>query len=101
MDEDGAKAFNLFMEKNSTLHTFILNNCGLGVKSTKMMLSSQLINPHMRIQRLFLDNNNIHDLGLKYLGEYLAKQNCIVELTVRNNVKKTNDLGVSYLCESL
>lgn len=58
----------------------------------------------MKLRRLFLDNNNIHDLGLKYLGQFLAKQNCIDELTVRNNVKdksQLNDLGISYLCEGL
>lgn len=40
LDDDGAKAFHLFMEKNNTLHTLRLSNCGLGVKTPAIMLAS-------------------------------------------------------------
>jgi hypothetical protein len=38
LDIDGARAFNEFIAKNSTLRIFKANNCSLGAKSCEMMV---------------------------------------------------------------
>jgi len=104
MYDDGMKHIFEFLKVNTTINTLIMNNCGLGVKSPAFLGMALLVNPKLKLRRLFLDNNNIHDLGLKQLGLFLSKMGSIEELSVSNNVKDksiVSDEGISWLVDNI
>jgi Ran GTPase-activating protein (RanGAP) involved in mRNA processing and transport len=42
-----------------------MNNCGFGVKSPAFLGMVLIFNPKLKLRKLFLNDNDIHHLGLK------------------------------------
>jgi hypothetical protein len=59
-------------------------------------------NKNLKLRRLYLNDNEISNKGLKHLGNIIKMIKTIEVLCIRNNVKsRKNDMGVAGLCENL
>lgn len=73
LDEDGARAFEEFLENNSSLQVLRASNCGLGVKSMEMMATALENNQTgVNVTQLYLSKNNVHGEGLDHLCKFIC-----------------------------
>lgn len=77
LDEDGGKAFALFLETNTTLETLKVNNCKLGQKSCELMIAAFDKNKKMKIIDLQAQGCDFSEEGMKLLSEVLKRMNSL------------------------
>ena len=64
--------FEKFLRTETSLTVLNLSNCGLDAEAVSLISDALINNAKTRINKLFIDNNNIGVVGAKALARYFA-----------------------------